>query len=234
MHHSTAVENPTPIIEDSSSPEPPPPARFDDPAMAHYHMRRHFDDLRMVEQLFMAGKVDEGATLAYLLVRQTDDPGMLPWQPQSKAVADAALALTTAESVDEGLRQVARVAEACAECHAHAQSLPLFAPAPDVPPNKPSREARMARHAWATDRLWEGMIGPNDDRWKAGLDVLAATPLPFAPLNDAPALADRLQQLARDQLAQRSTTLLHDRAIAYGEILVTCAACHSSLRVQLR
>ena len=91
----------------------------------------------------------------------------------------------------------------------------------------------MARHAWAVDRLWEGMIGPDDDRWAAGLDVLAATPLPFTPLTDAPALAAGLRELARAQLANRSATGLDDRARAYGEILVMCAACHTSLHVQL-
>lgn len=32
----------------------------------------------------------------------------------------------------------------------------------------------MARHLWATDRLWEGMVGGDDDAWRDGLDVLAA------------------------------------------------------------
>jgi hypothetical protein len=221
-------------ISDDPEREPPPPPRFVNPQAGRFHMRRHFDDLRMIERLFIAGKLDEGATLADLLVRQTDDPGMAPWDLQAKQVAEAAEALSKAPGLDEALRRAARVAAACADCHAQAQGRPVFAAVPPVPPDAPTRAARMARHVWATDRLWEGMIGPDDDRWKRGLEVLAATPQPFMRLTEAPGFARRLQQLARDQLAARATTGIDDRARAYGEMLVTCAACHSSLHVELR
>ena len=58
------------------APEPPAPPRFTDPKAAHYHMRQHFDDLRMIEQLLLAGKLDEGTTLASLIGQRYDDPGM--------------------------------------------------------------------------------------------------------------------------------------------------------------
>lgn len=227
------AQMPQGISEDPER-EPPPPARFVNPQAARFHMRRHFDDLRMIERLLIAGKLDEAATLADLLVRQTDDPGMAPWDLQAKQVAEAADALTKAPGLDEALRREARVAAACAECHALSQGRPVFAAVPPVPPDAQTREARMARHVWATDRLWEGMIGPDDDRWRRGLEVLAATPQPFMRLTEAPGFARRLAQLARDQLATRATTLLDDRARAYGEMLVTCAACHSSLQGKLR
>jgi hypothetical protein len=89
----------------------------------------------------------------------------------------------------------------------------------------------MARHVWAADRLWEGLIGGDEDRWTRGLAVLADSPLPFGPLTDAPALATQLQRRAREQLDARAMTLPDGRATAYGEMLVTCAACHSSLHV---
>lgn len=36
---------------------------------AQYHMWHHFDDLRLIERMLIGGKLDDGATLAYLLVR---------------------------------------------------------------------------------------------------------------------------------------------------------------------
>ena len=82
----------------------------------------------------------------------------------------------------------------------------------------------MAKHAWATDRLWEAVIGNDDDRWRRGLAVLA----------DSPISGSALQSLARDQLA--AATLPPDsdaRAIAYGKLLLVCAGCHTKLGAKL-
>ena len=65
-------------------------------------------------------------------------------------------------------------------------------------------------------------------QWRAGLDVLAAAPFPFSSADgDRQALAKRLQQLAIDAKQLQATDQLRDRARAYGEILTTCAACHT-------
>jgi hypothetical protein len=86
----------------------------------------------------------------------------------------------------------------------------------------------MARHRWAADRLWEGLIGADDGSWRAGLAVLAQPPLRWPELGDRQGLAKSLQQLA-DQGLQRSTTdSLADRARLHGEMLVRCTACHTA------
>jgi len=211
--------------------EPPAPPQFKDPKMARYHMRRHFDDLRIIEQLLLAGQLVEGTTLARFLARPYDDPGVADWQGHARRIADAALALSEAHGQDEALRREVQVAAECASCHLEAQGSPRFVRVPLVPQDDGTPKARMARHAWAADRLWEGLVGPADDRWSRGLVVLSDTPLPLTTLTDAPALGRRLQELARVQLTTRATTLLEARTSAYGEMLVTCAACHSSLRV---
>lgn len=214
--------------------EPPAPARFQNPIIGRFHMRMHFSDLRRIEQLLLAGKLEDAVTLAPGLVAKIDDPGLARWQAHAKEVANAAVELAFAPGLDEALRRAPRIASACASCHADAQGKPVF-PAPPAPPTDTATPAsRMARHVWATDRLWEGLVGPADDRWALGLQVLAATPLPFTALSDAPQLADHMQQVARTQLAARATAGLDDRAAAYGELLVTCAACHSSLHVNVR
>ncbi len=214
-------------------PEPLPPARFQDPVAAHYHMQRHFGDLRMIEQLLIAGKLDEGLVLAALLTGQPDEPGLEPWAPQAKRVADAVGRLVHAPGLDDALRREAQVAVECAGCHVASQSWPRFRPISSPPPDGPLRKDRMARHVWAVDRLWEALVGADDARWTRGLEVLAATPLPFPPTGDPPQLAIDLQAKARAQLANRGTTLLDDRGTAYGELLVTCAACHASMHAKL-
>ena len=197
--------------------------------MARYHMQLHFDDLRSLERVLLAGDLARGTTLAHLLVRQADTPITRAWDQDLLAVSQAALALTRATTVDEALRREARVGAACASCHAHALSLPVFGTLAEVPGDLPTVEARMARHAWATDRLWEGLVGADDVRWSQGLEVLAQTEAPVAALASAPPRQLRLQQLARDTLTAPPASL-DARATTYGDLLVICADCHTRRR----
>ena len=212
-------------------PQPPEPARFDKPAMVRFHMQRHVDDLREVERLLLAGKLEEGKTRAFLLTNVAPDPGMDRWATEIEAMTTAATALVASPSLDEAVRREARVAEACASCHVRTQSLPVFREPAAVRADDGTREARMIRHQWAADRLWEGIVGGANPPWRAGLDVLAATPVPFSPGTDAPALAAQLQERARSALAKYidGSETLDERARLYGEMLATCAACHRSL-----
>ena len=128
--------------------QPPEPVRFDKPAMVQFHMRRQLDDLRKVERLLIAGKLDEARTRAAALTLTAPDPGMARWQREVDAVTEAARALVAAPSIDEACRREARVAEACAQCHLDTQKLPVFAVPVIPPPDDPAPAARMARHQW--------------------------------------------------------------------------------------
>lgn len=86
--------------------------------------------------------------------------------------------------------------------------------------------AQMARHQWAADRLWEGIVGPSDSHWRSGLYVLANTHLTSIEV-DRPALANRMRTLALDAYNVPAKSLA-ERAATYGELLVTCAQCHAS------
>ncbi|HEU4732306.1 MAG TPA: hypothetical protein VFT22_30640 [Kofleriaceae bacterium] len=197
------------------------------PAMVRFHMRRHFEDLRMIERLLVAGKLEDARALAHLLAKPARDPGFAPWAAESQRLTDAALALASATSLEEACRREPRVSEACASCHVRMQTTPVFGIPPPLPLDLPTRKARMARHQWAVDRLWEAMVGPSESSWHGGLEVLAAAPMPFPVWTEASRYARRLQELARDQLPPYRTTSLADRAAAYGELLVTCVGCHA-------
>ena len=170
-------------------------------------MRRRFDDLHALERLLVGGKLDEATTLAYLL----DDPDL-------GGVDAAARAVANAPSLDQALRREPMIAAGCATCHerTHAHVGFTFRGAPR---NRPTLDAQRARHRWAVDRLFEAMVGPDDDRWRAGLEILATTPLEMRPTE-----AMQLQGLARAALAAPSSG---DRTTSYGDLLTTCAACHA-------
>ncbi len=90
----------------------------------------------------------------------------------------------------------------------------------------------MARHVWATDRLWEAVVGGGDEPWLKGLDVLSATPLPFRTgLDDRTKLAKQLQQLADGARKRKTMDTIAERGRIYGEILTVCATCHTAAPV---
>ena len=193
--------------------------------MVRYHMHENFDVLRSIELLLVHGKLDEAKALARMIAEAPDEPGLAPFAGRAAAVRERAAAIASAPSIDEGCRREARLAAACADCHADAGVLPEFTQPPRLPPDADTIKARMARHVWATDRLWEGVVGESDESWRAGTDVLAAAPLPWSVADrDRQALAARLQHAA--DTARNAPAA--DRPRQYGEILVLCAACHTA------
>ena len=192
------------------------PARLDldRPSLVRYHMHRHFSDLRDIERMLLAGRLDDARARAFLLTKTESDRGLDVFDQQALAVSRAAAALVAAPSIPDACRLEARVAEACAGCHVY---VPKVLPLPALPR---APDPGMARHAWAADRLWEGIVLADTRRWRAGLDVFAATS------------TGRLQDLSRGAIEALEThqDTLTTRATTYGELLVTCASCHARSR----
>jgi len=209
-------------------PEPGPEARFERDMLVRFHMHQSFDLVRAIEKLLVRGNLEDARAFARAIAEAPEEPGLGPWARQAALVRERAGALAGATTLEDACRGEARLAAACASCHVDAGVQPDFRSI-QPPPDRPTVDARMARHQWATGRLWEGLIGVGgaDAAWRDGLDVLASTPLPAPQLARAD-LARRLQQLA-DGARQRSRTdTLADRARTYGELLATCAGCHTT------
>lgn len=207
----------------------PPPARFEHEMMVRFHMHENLDLLRAIEKLLIRGKLDEATSLARAIAEAPDEPGLGSWAPQAARVRDLAAELARAPSIEEGCRREARLAVACAGCHVDTGVEPELSAPPALPPDLPTTEARMARHRWATDRLWEAVVGGGDEPWLKGLEVLAATPLPALRfMENRTGLAQHLQRLAGQARKRKSTDSLAERGRLYGEILSVCAACHTT------
>ena len=88
----------------------------------------------------------------------------------------------------------------------------------------------MARHAWASGRMWEGLVAPSGVVWDGGAEVLGEAPLAPADLSaDLEVLAEVSEMEAAVHAmgsAAIGLTEQEDRASVYGEFLSTCAACH--------
>jgi hypothetical protein len=226
-----ACSPPSRANTDQAQPEAPKPVQLERPEVVQFQMRTQLSDLRAVESHLIAGKLEDAQASAFMLTKPSQDPGLTPWQPLTDRVVADAKELTTVKSIDDGCRRVARISEACAECHIKSQTTPVFPEAAPAPGDDGSDLSRIARHQWAVDRLWEGMVAGTDGPWVSGLEVLATSPMPVTTLPSAPGVASRLQQQANEAIAshREQTETLDTRTTMYGEMLITCSGCHRAL-----
>jgi len=206
--------------------EPKPPERFERDDVQRLHMHENFDLLRAIERLLIVGKLDDAKRFAAAISEAPDAPAHGPWAAHVVAVRDGAAALARATTLEQACRLEATLAGACAGCHVETGVAPDFRVFP-VPPDKATIEARMLRHRWAADRMWEGIVGGADEPWRAGLEVLAAPPLDWGPASSDRAIHARTLQRLADQARKQKTPTVESRTAAYGEMLVTCASCHT-------
>ena len=94
-----------------------------------------------------------------------------------------------------------------------------------------SLSSRMKQHAWATERLWEGLYVPSAAAWDAGAKVLAHGQFPEEVLKKGgvyarSAAADFRKAAARASKMRSSAS----RAALYAELLGTCATCHIAMQ----
>jgi hypothetical protein len=207
------------------------PAAYDHAAIVGVHMHQHYDMLGAIQHLVIHDDLYDVRAIAQSIADAPDEPGLKSWPAQSALVRARAKDLATAPNNDEACRRTAQLVAACARCHVDANVVPMFGSPPPLPTAGPTVRERMARHVWAGDRLFEGMVGAVNDPWLAGLDVLATSPAPWAVADPGRApLARRLQELAQQTRSRFAKGDLAARAGAYSEILVTCAGCHAADR----
>jgi hypothetical protein len=200
-----------------------PERKFEKAMMTRFHMHQNFDLVRAIERLLIRRQLNEAQRFASAIEASPDSPSLSAWQTYVTRVRVAAGEVARAPSVDDAIRKTAELGGICGSCHGATRVSADFGDLPRRPEDKPGLDARMARHRWAADRLWEGVVGNNDTAWFAGLDVLASEPVELP--DDRMRLARELQRLAREARRPKPGPMV-DRATSYGEILVTCAGCH--------
>lgn len=203
---------------------PKPDDKFERAMVLRFHMYQNFDLTRAIERLLIRGKLDEAKTFANAIAAAPEIPAHGSWTSHVLQVRDRAAALGRATTVPDAIHKMARLGAACGNCHGDVGVSPQFRNPPRVPDDQSTIEARMVRHRWAADRIWEGVIGNEETAWNQGLTVLATTPID-AP-NDRAGIGRKLRQLA-DQARKPGPGRMTDRATTYGEILELCASCHT-------
>ncbi len=138
-----------------------------------------------------------------------------------------------ATTLDEAAQALGEIGRACGACHAEFLTGPE-AIRPAAATAGEELGAHMARHAWATDRLWDGLVLPSDGEWVRGARALAESPFEASTAaGDKATDAGYVKEI--ELLENRGHAIgskaagvsdAAERAGLYGELLTTCAYCH--------
>lgn len=199
------------------------------------HMYAHFTQVGQIRDAVVTGDVDATRRPARWLATHEGDSFSEAAQRPLETMRTEARVIAAQTDLGDIAHSVARLGNACAECHRITDGGPRLRSG-DSPPASNGPSAHMVRHAWAVDRLWEGLITPSDAAWSAGAGALLGPPLEVAEPGEsgptqATLLASRVHELgavARDAPDPAS------RADAYAQLIETCSLCHDRLRMRAR
>lgn len=196
-------------------------------------MRGHYDAAIDLQRAIADGRLADAREMAAWL--ENHDDRYDPQGPLARELGWAAQTIVHARNVQEAAGGMARLGRACATCHESYKADVRLAynqlpPAPSM-----TLDGQMARHSWAAERLWQGVIAPSELAWSEGADVMASTTIDLTrttnakPNEEVVRLADEMRALAASagRVTDRDV-----RATIYGETLVTCARCHAIVRAR--
>jgi hypothetical protein len=195
------------------------------------HMAVHYAAASELQAAIAQGRLADARDQAYWFATHEMD-GPANWRPYIDELRGAAMSIWRAHDVPTAGAQLGRLGRACSSCHEAEGGTVAFARAP-IPADDDTVELQMALHQWAAARLWEGVIGPSDERWQQGARVMATGHFDAAksvhekPNVDVIELAERLRAQANEAstITDRSA-----RAAFFGDMMETCASCHSIVR----
>ena len=210
-----------PPLDSKDKPDMPPPGSSLDRVM-----RAHFKDALLIRQAVIAGTPEQAANPATVLalIDNLDDlpPG---WRESVGHMQQIARRITDSTSSAQAAAATADLGVACGQCHSQ-QGGPAVSSEPP-PAEGTSVEQRMRRHAWATDRLWEGLVVPSSEAWNAGSKALVEAPFPPEVLQRGGLHARSAASDFKKLVAQApSKKTAEERAALYAELLMTCGTCH--------
>ncbi|WP_053230894.1 hypothetical protein [Sandaracinus amylolyticus] len=187
------------------APSAPAQERALPPRAAH-----HFDPSIRVRDALVRGDLARARRAARELARaEPSAPLRSLWLD---VMHGAAREVASARDLGAAAHALGTVARTCGECH---REMGARARTSDAPGAASDATVSPRHHAWASDRLWEGLVMSDAERYAAGAAALLAS---------TPEIAnDVVRERARDARRARDDAM---RARAYGALLGTCAECH--------
>lgn len=194
------------------------------------HMYAHYAQVGEVHAAVVDGSIDDTRAPARWLATHRDQEFPAEAQEALESMRNEARIIGQERDLASLGRAVARMGNACGSCHATLDAGPDITVG-EPPPTSSVPSDYMKRHAWATDRLWEGLIGPSGAAWAAGAGVLGSSPMDFGTNDQANRLAKRVQELSKKAASAETS---RERTAVYGDLLETCSLCHGTLQMRMR
>ncbi len=196
-------------------------------------MHRNLSKTVDIQTGAVQGDLEKARQAASWLLERKDEmivpPAGVEYQ---QAMLGAAARILEAPDLETVANEAGHLAASCGSCHQAVGGGPRFVVG-NMAPGGTSQEAQMIRHLWAADRMWEGLVGPSEEAWKAGAEAMAETQSTLADVFRASSsLADPeryLREVNRFANEAVGATSLTEKADAYGNLLNTCNRCHSQV-----
>jgi cytochrome c553 len=194
------------------------------------HMRDHFFKANEVQLAVINGDLAAVREPAEWMAEHVNSAAMpKEWVTHAEAMHKAARRAADAKDIATAAQATANMGAACGSCHQALEAEVGFA-VESAPPEGEGAATHMARHAWASGRMWEGLVAPSGVVWDGGAEVLSEAPLAPADLpvdlemlSEASAMEEEVHALGSEAVG---LTTQKERARVYGTFLSTCAACH--------
>jgi len=197
----------------------------------HERMHARFAAARRMEVYLALSDLDQTRIEAHLLA-MLDEPEALPaWRPYLDDIRYNARQVERSTNTMAAAQATANVGASCGRCHRAIGAHVRFRDEPR-PGNDPKLAVRMVDHQWAAMQMWEGLIGPSDERWLAGANALTAMPINIVAQSVTPTSEIDIDDVSRIRLHARRGLQAkpEDRPKVFGDLLATCTHCHALLR----
>jgi mono/diheme cytochrome c family protein len=216
------------LVAVGCSSAPPPTAPAAPVAVDRADMRAHFARATAARDALLDGDVEAMKQHARWLADHGDDPGAKVRGPvHFDRMKGAAQAVDEAHTLGTAARALAELAGACGACHQAADAR-FEAPKPLLPPMKDELQAHMARHRWAVEQMWAGLVTPSEAAWARGAQSLSEAPLhavDFALEGLDAKLVPRAATL-HGLAAAAAAAPAAERGDHFARIIATCGGCH--------
>lgn len=212
---------------------PPPTSAAPSDEAVHAVMEGHYSRARSVHDALVRADMEQArADMAWIATHEEGNALPAEVQPLLAAMQAEAARFADATTLTEAGTAVGHMLVRCGACHAQTHGGPQVAETPI--PEGDTPEARMRRHQWAADRMFDGLLTASPETFREGNEALTSAPLTQAELPATAAQPEEqvvtLTTHVRDLGAEAAAaTDDESRASIYGRYVATCGACHRLL-----
>lgn len=193
-------------------------------------MQQHFGSVMRVYEAVTRGDLPTARASARAILDRPDPPNLPAGAaPYLQSLKSAASRVAEGATVPETAAAAAAMLATCGDCHRAVGTMPAHAA-----PTEPAVGGvigHMQAHKAAVDLMAQGLTIPSTTTWNAGADALATAPLRRGQMPADPKLSGEVMasEKAVHALAGRAHQAADQasRAAVYGEIIQSCATCHS-------